>query len=176
MQWDKHFTDFRGSDSDVGQKRRLGRLLFFSYTLMFNVYDTCGYPFHVLIADLVDSFSGSETLMNLLCKLGVTVSRSTHKRFIQNVVTCTEKAGGMVSKLVKGAFTIASVDNLDKLFSKKVVRTGDTVRCWNGTTVNGYNPKPKSLNQDSVMTETNTDEINEQIIIPNEIPQARAKF
>ena len=53
----------------------------------------------------------------------------------------------MVCKLIDGAFTVVSIDNLDKLFSKTVVRTGDVSRCWNGTTVNGYNPKPHSLKE-----------------------------
>ena len=145
IDWNTHFTDFPMSEAQ-SQTKRLGKLLFFAYTLMHNIYDSCGYPLHVIISDLVDCYSGSETLMNLLCKLGVTVSRSTLKRFMSNIWKYSQTAGKMVNKLKHGAFTITSIDNLDKLFSKVRVRLskiGD--RCWNGTTVSAYNPKPHSL-------------------------------
>ena len=70
---------------------------------------------------------------------------------------------------------LASIDNLDKLFSKKLIRTGDTLRCWNGTTINGYNPMPNSLKEDSVMPNIIGDNLNAQVIIPETYEHSNAE-
>ena len=148
MKWNEHYTDFSKSNSDIGQNRRTSKLLFLAYSLLFNTSDVCGFPLHIMVTDLVDCYSSSDTLLNLLCKLGITVSSSTHKRFVQGIIEASDDAGGPSRNLIDGAFTVVTIDNLDKLFSKTVVRTGETTRCWNGTTVAAYNPKPISLKQD----------------------------
>ena len=84
--------------------------------LLFCTNTQCCYPFHVQLADAVESCGGSAELLRILNRLGVTASLETLKRHIHNVSEI-RKQTGIDGLLVDKAFTIASADNIDFLSS-----------------------------------------------------------
>ena len=76
----------------------------------------------------------------------------------------------MISRVIRGAFTVVSIDNLDKLFSKSYVCVSGKSRCWNGTTVNAYNPKPCSL-RDEFFNNKQSDKEHDSAALPNHTSQ-----
>ena len=73
--WSSHNLDFMKTGSD-SEHRTFFRHLFLSYTLLFNMYNECGYPMHVIVAEIVSTYSQSQELISCLCKLG----QSLHNR------------------------------------------------------------------------------------------------
>ena len=155
ISWDIHYVPF--NDQSSGNRSYI-RHIFLAYCLMFNMKDTCGYPMHVLIADLVNSYSGSSELLNSLCRLGVTVSSRSHQRFVDQILSL-EKQSEMPDNLIKpDTFTCFSVDNLDKHFSHASAQFGKKNRIWDVTTVMANQPLPHSLNSLSdIMTSSSAD-------------------
>ena len=60
--------------------RFLKRVLILS-VMMYSVSNHCVLPLHLALADVVDSYSGSEELLMILNRLGVTSSKETLQRF-----------------------------------------------------------------------------------------------
>ena len=57
-------------------------------------------------------------------RLGVVTSKDTHARYVEHVVTQYEE-GNHLHDVIKGTFTIASLDKLDFLQSHAAVYCGD---------------------------------------------------
>ena len=62
------------------------RRLFILHQIMYCLDSTCSGPFHSLLADFIDSYSGSSELITAFNRLGVCVSIDTLQRDIQGVV------------------------------------------------------------------------------------------
>lgn len=81
-------------------------------------------------------------LLELLSKIGVTVSKSTYLRFQTSV---TKRR--MISKplTLAKSFTIASVDNIDRSTTYASIRGGQDSRGFHGTSVQAVESLPISL-------------------------------
>ena len=137
----KHCTAFITKDS-VHQNRRLSKLVHLAYSLQYCLSDKCSYPMHIIVTDLIASQSGSSKLIEVLTKVGVTVSLSTHARFMKAVTKKEEKKSGPTSYLKDNIKTALLIDNVDKLSLHARVRAGTSTksRCWNGTSVSLMQP------------------------------------
>ncbi len=155
--WQEH--NMCGLESESDSNKNIWQRIFILYSHMFDMNPRCGYPLHVMIADLVESQGGSDKLINALSKFGITVCRSTHRRFIQIVINAIVNAGGPLRKWIPGVFGIGSVDNLDRRAPKAEVRCNQQSRCWNGTTVLISQPQPFSLKENQ--SERNIEKYNQ---------------
>ena len=93
----------------------------------------CNFPLHTLLADVIECFEGSTNLIRIFNHLGVVTSKDTHARNVKHVVTQYEE-GNHLKDLIKGRFTVASLDNLDFLQSHAAVYCGDQHRSTRATT------------------------------------------
>ena len=84
----------------------------------------CSFPFHVLLADAVESNGGSVQLSKILNRIGAVASSDTLNRVILSVLQ-ERKKQGIQSLLVSEAFTVASTDNIDFLQSHAAVYSGN---------------------------------------------------
>ena len=101
------------------------------------------HPFHVLLADTVESCGGSTELITLLNRLGAVSSVDTLKRHIQTV-SQVQKDEGVEKLLVKDAVTVASTDNIDFLQSHAAVYSGSQHRSWHATSIQLVQPRPST--------------------------------
>ena len=83
-------------------------------------------------------------LIRIFNRLGVISSKDTHARYVEHVVTQYEE-GNHLKDLIKGRFTVASLDNLDFIQSHAAVYCGDQHRSTHVTTIQVVQPKPSSL-------------------------------
>ncbi len=97
--------------------------------MLFSVNSECTYPFHLLLADAVESCGGSTELLTILNRVGAVVSQDTLKRHMHMVSQC-RKEDGLDKLLVKGPFTVASTDNIDFLQSHAAVYSGSQHRSY----------------------------------------------
>ena len=111
---------------------------------MFCANIECNFPLHTLLADAIECFGGSTELIHIFNHLGVVTSKDTHARYVEHVVTQYEE-GNHLKDLIKGRFTVASLDNLDFLQSHAVVYCGDQHHSTHVTTIQVVQPKPSSL-------------------------------
>ena len=133
------------SDSKVSQTPSAHikkiRRLFIIMQMVFCMDNRCSMPFHVLIADLIDCFSGSTELIRILNHLGVCVSTDTLLRHIHHTVGETDTKG-ILRQLNPTVITLFSMDNIDFLQSHAQVFCGNQQLSWHGTTVQAVQPKP----------------------------------
>lgn len=90
---------------------------------MFVTNTECFSPFHVILADAVESCSGSSELITILNGIGAVASIDTLKRVVLSISQDRVKKGAQ-KLLVERAFTIASADNIDFLQSYAAVDSG----------------------------------------------------
>ncbi len=108
-------------------------------------------PFHIMIADLLDSYGGSSELIRILNRLGVCTSLDTLSRHIQE---CTEESKklGIVQGLNPDQLTVFTIDNIDFLQGFSQVFSGNQHNLsWHGTTVQAVQTKttPQTKQVDS---------------------------
>ena len=96
--------------------------------IMFVTNSECFHPFHVLLADTIESCGGSTELITVLNRLGAVSSVDTLKRHIQRV-SQVHRDEGIEKLLVKNAVT----DNIDFLQSHAAVHSGNQHRSWHAT-------------------------------------------
>lgn len=124
--------------------------------LAFQVDDTCHYPLHSILSDVIDKYTNSSTdCFKILNKIGVCISKDTHLRH-QNVVI--EKSLEVGPPIDPRSFTIGSADNINKRSSYATVKASDSHRRFDGTSVQLVQPNPCHLE----IEQHNTD------IFPNE--------
>ena len=128
------------ADTHAGKIKCLRRAYVLS-VILFVTNSECSFPFHVLLADAVESNGGSMELSKILNRIGAVASSDTLKRVILSV-SQERKLQGIQSLLVSGAFTVASTDNIDYLQSHAAVYAGNQHRSWHATSIQLVQPKP----------------------------------
>ena len=121
--------------------RRKLPCLFLLSAMAHLVFPACHYPFQLVLADYIDSHSGSSELLQVLARLGVCSSRDTHQRHKTAVVTKRYQSG-VQDELSQGAFSVTSIDNIDRNAPGKRISTADQNRGFHGTSVQHCNPMP----------------------------------
>ena len=106
---------------------------------MFCANSECNFPLHTLLADAIECFGGSTELIRIFNRLGVVTSKDTHARYVEHVVTQYEE-GNHLKDVIKGRFTVASLDNLDFLQSHTAVYCGDQHHSTHVTTIQVVQP------------------------------------
>jgi hypothetical protein len=145
IDWSTHNLEFMKTGTEY-EHRKFVRLIFLSYTVLFNMYDQCGYPMHLIVAEIVSTHSQSHELIQNLSKLGITVSKATQQRFIQTIVQELQSNGGPAAKVLKDTLTVIPVDNIDKGTPKASVSIKNLDgSMWNGTAYSAINPGPLTL-------------------------------
>ena len=133
------------------------RRLFILCQIMFCMDNTCYMPFHVLTADLIDSYGGAAELIKIFNRLGVCVSNDTLMRHIQHYVE-ESKSKGILQGLDPDIQTIFTLDNIDFLHSHAQVFAGNQHLSWHGTTIQAVQAKPSHVkSSDPLPTQTCTD-------------------
>ena len=138
----------KGGNTAVSEDSLHGRIKYLrrAYLLsmiLFTTNSECCYPFHVQLADAVETPGGSSELVTNLNHVGATASIPTLKR---NIQTISQKRHdiGVHGLLVDKAFTITSADNIDFLQSHAAVYSGSQHHSWHVTNVQFVQPKPLS--------------------------------
>ena len=111
--------------------------------IMFVTNSECFHPFHVLLADTIESCGGSTELITVLNRLGAVSSVDTLKRHIQRV-SQVQRDEGIEKLLVKDAVTVASIDNIDFLQSHAAVYSGSQHHSWHATSIQLVQPRPST--------------------------------
>ena len=96
---------------------------------------------HNILADTIEVCGGSRKLMKIFNRLGFVSSPSTHDEFVTRICNI-QRSTSVWENLTQGTFTIASVDNFDKLQSHAAVYCGNQHRSFHGTTVQVVQPDP----------------------------------
>ena len=133
-------TAATAGDTYAGKIKHLRRAYILS-VILFITNSECSSPFHVLLADTIESHGGSTELITILNRVGAVCSVDTLKRVIQSV-SLERKAQGVQSLLVNGAFTVATADNVDFLQSHASVYAGNQHRSWHATSIQLVQPQP----------------------------------
>ena len=108
--------------------------------LLFVTNSKCCSPFHVLLADAVESNGGSTELITILNRIGVVCSVDTIKRVICYIFQ-ERKEQGIKRLLFDTAFTIATVDNVDYMQSHAAVYAGNQHRSYHATSIQIVQPQ-----------------------------------
>ena len=120
--------------------------------ILFTTNPECCYPFHVQLADAVETMGGSSELITMFNRVGATASIPTLKQHI-HTISQKRHEGGVHCLLVDKAFTIASADNIDFLQSHAAVYCGSQHRSWHATSVQLVQPKPLSCQDISLRSD-----------------------
>ncbi|XP_071949801.1 uncharacterized protein [Antedon mediterranea] len=139
FKWDTHYLNTHES-STFSHRKKLKRLNIFC-CLLFLQNDQAYLPFHMLITDAIDKFTNSSAkCLGLLAQFGICVSKDTFLRYQTHVAELE-----MTSKpFVSNAFTIISIDNIDKNSQYAAVRSSQMSRGFHGTSVQAVQPLPNS--------------------------------
>ena len=130
-------------DTFAGKIKRLRRAYILS-VLLFVTNSECSSPFHVLLADAVESNGGSTELITILNRIGVVCSVDTLKRVIR-YISQERKEQGIKRLLFDTAFTVATVDNVDYLQSHAAVYAGNQHRSYHATSIQIVQPQPVEI-------------------------------
>ena len=139
--WNEPFLGYGNSIISRADTRKL-RCLFILCSMIYSATSgTCGRPLHLLVAETIFSQSGSKQLLNILNRLGISVSYDTLKRYIVEVVDSL-KDNGIPDLIDPSVFAVTSIDNVDRLFNYASCRAGQKVNVMNATSFQAVIPKP----------------------------------
>ena len=111
--------------------------------ILFSSDLACHSPFQMLISDVVDKYTNSSTdCLRILNQFGMCYSKPSLKRYQNSVIDRKREIGVQMSL---DSFTICSVDNINKRSSYAAVKSSDTNRGFDGTSVQLVEPMPMSL-------------------------------
>ena len=103
----------------------------------------CHSPFQMLISDVVDKYTNSSTdCLRILNQFGMCYSKPSLKRYQNSII---DRKGEIGVQISLDAFTICSVDNINKRSSYAAVKSSDTNRGFDGTSVQLVEPMPLSI-------------------------------
>ncbi|XP_065198289.1 uncharacterized protein LOC135829829 [Sycon ciliatum] len=103
----------------------------------------CVYPLQLAVADVVETYSHSTTLLRMLARLGITASRDTFSRYKMHVVDERQR-NGIQAEMQLGSISFVSIDNIDKDMPWKRMYCHDQKRGFHGTSVQHVNPQPST--------------------------------
>ncbi len=155
----------KGRKAAVSEHSQSGRIklirrAYLVSVLLFTTNTECCYPFHVQLADAVESSGGTCELITLLNRVGATASVPTLKRHIQTISEA-RKDKGLQGLLPEKAFTVASTDNIDFLQSHAAVYCGSQHRSWHATSVQLVQPRPLTCKVESLYPQVGSESEND---------------
>ena len=80
--------------------------------VLFCTNSCCSFPIHTVLTDIIECCGGSQRLIKLLNRLGVSASSETHWRYMQYQIERLFENGPM-TKYPTNTLTLFSIDNLD---------------------------------------------------------------
>ena len=117
--------------------------LFILAALAHMVHSPCHYPLHLPLSDYTDAMSGSADLLQTMSRLGICSSRDTLQR-LKTTVVLERHEVGMQKEVATGAFSITSIDNIDRAAPGRRITPGNQSRGFHGTSIQHVAPKPIS--------------------------------
>ena len=103
-------------------------------------------PLPTLFADILDKYtSSSSECLKIFNQFGICCSKDSLQRYQTSVVEKDIESGVHLSP---ESFTICSIDNINKRSSYAAVKSRDTSRGFDGTSVQLVEPKPHSIKWD----------------------------
>lgn len=117
--------------------------------LLFSTNSEYSHPFHLILVD-VEACGGSTELIRILNCVGAVTSVDSLKRLV-HTISHNHHEAGVAKHIVEGAFTVATVDNIDFVL---FVYSGSQHRSWHATTIQLVQPKPLACNTKSRTTNT----------------------
>ena len=127
------------ADHCLAKSRQLP-CLFLLAVMAHVVHPPCNYPLHFTLSDYVQSHSGSTELLQLLSRFGVCSSRDTFQRMKTKVVAA-RKDDGLQKEVATGAFSVTSIDNIDRGAPNQRITQAQQTRGFHSTGVL-VTPKP----------------------------------
>ncbi|KAJ8048225.1 hypothetical protein HOLleu_00456 [Holothuria leucospilota] len=138
---DKHYVP--EGVGDIGHRHKL-RTLFGVCHAVYTHDDRCGYPIHTLLGEAVHGLGGSDELMRILNRFGITSSLSKIRDYEMDHVYIRLKYG-WENVFTDDAFCFASVDNVDKSSAHASVKAAGGARGIHATSYQIVEPKPRGL-------------------------------
>ncbi len=89
----------------------------------------------------------------ILNRVGAVASVDSLKRLV-HIISHERREAGLDKLLVKGAFTVATVDNIDFLQSHAAVYSGSQHHSWHATSIQLVQPKPLACNSEPCTSNT----------------------
>ncbi|CAG2223978.1 unnamed protein product [Mytilus edulis] len=117
----------------------------------------CANPLHVLLADTVDTYSGSAKLSSTLNSFGIVCSKNKSRDYIDSIVN-RKNLSKFIDDLNVNSFTIISIDNIDFGQPNAAVSVSPQNREIHATSYQAVQPKPSALMdlpRSSVLLHTN---------------------
>ena len=105
---------------------------------------TCHFPFHLVLTDYIESKSGSAELIQVLSRLGICSSPDTFQRH-KTAVVIQRSNDGLQREVTTGAFSVTSIDNIDRAAPGKRITSESPMRGFHGTSVQHVTPRPSCL-------------------------------
>ena len=93
------------------------------------------------LADMIDGLSGSAELMLTMSRFGICSSRDTLQRLKTNVFNQRHESG-MQHEVATGAFSITSIENIDRAAPSTRITPTNQQRGFHGTSIQHVAPKP----------------------------------
>eukprot|EP00117_Sycon_ciliatum_P020451 scpid71142/ scgid18217/ len=103
----------------------------------------CVFPLQLVLADVVETYSHSTTLLATLSRFGITAGRDTYDRYKMTIIKQRQERG-IQNELMLNSLCCASIDNIDKDMKWKRMYCNDAKRGFHGTSVQHINPQPKA--------------------------------
>ena len=141
-------THLRVSDFLHGDNTRLLKHVFLLSVMLHCVNSHCSLPLHLVLADVVDSYSGSAELLSILNRLGATSSRDTSEGF--QVAQAVSRNSLVMRDLINpSSFCTASIDNIDKNCPFAAVYTEQSSRGFHSISVQALEHREASCQSNS---------------------------
>ena len=135
----RNVSENRGKSADTQSHIKKVRFYFIICMLMYCTDDTCNFPMHNLLTDMVETLGGSTTLIRILNRLGICTSSDTLLRTIQHRVTERQNRGPE-QECIPNTVTFISADNIDFIHSFAKVFCGNQLSSWHGTSIQAVQP------------------------------------
>ena len=132
-------TAATAGDTYAGKIKHLRRAYILS-VILFITNSECSSPFHVLLADTIESHGGSTELITILNRVGAVCSVDTLKRVIQSISRAQSSGGPELT----GQWCIhcCYCCYVDFLQSHASVYAGNQHRSWHATSIQLVQPQP----------------------------------
>lgn len=137
---DFDWSDHNGLSQNTSNRPSSLRRLYQLCHAMYAINDRCSYPLHLLLADTIQCQGGSQALLQILNRFGITSSRNVldyHKNAI-----IMSNLYSMEEKVDRTSFAFTSIDNIDKGAPHAPVTADGKPRSVHGTSYQVVFPQP----------------------------------